>query len=258
MQLATSNNKVLFRQARRAKGSLRRALEEELVLGHLDIAETAARNYVGTGRELDDLKQVARMGLLKAVRGFDPERGTDFPAYAMPTVTGELKRYLRDSCWVIRPPRHIQDLRTAAAKAGPALAQRLGRDPVLSELADELGESLESVAEALNCQNSLRPESLEADADGRNLADSLGGHDYRLDKAEERLMLRGAIRELSRREQQLLYYRYFEEESQQRVGERVGMTQMQVSRALARILVKMQRQLLEGHEADNGASVRTA
>ncbi|QTG81184.1 sigma-70 family RNA polymerase sigma factor [Arthrobacter crystallopoietes] len=257
MQLASSHNKNLFRQARRARGSLRQALEEELVLGHLDIAETAARNYVGTGRELDDLKQVARMGLLKAVRGFDPERGTDFPAYAMPTVTGELKRYLRDSCWVIRPPRHVQDLRTAAAKAGPALAQRLGRDPFLSELAEDLGESLQSVAEALNCQNSLRPESLEADADGRHLADTLGGNDNRLEKAEEMLVLRGAIRELDRREQQLLYYRYFEEESQQRVGERVGMTQMQVSRALARILVKLQRQLLGDHEADT-ARVRTA
>ena len=258
MMPSANHRTKLFRQARSAKGALRRALEEELVLGHLDIAETAAKGYAGAGRDLEDLKQVARMGLLKAVRGFDPERGTDFPAYAVPTVTGELKRYLRDNCWVVRPPRRLQELRTVAAKAIPELAQRLGREPSLAELAHELGEDPQLVGEALNCQSSLRPESLEAAHDGRTLADSLGGADYRLDRAEELLMLRGAIRELAPREQLLLYYRYFEEESQQRVGERVGMTQMQVSRALARILVRLQRRLLAEPEAVPVRRLRTA
>lgn len=258
MKPALSHRTKLFRQARAASGSLRLALEEELVLGHLEIAETAAKGYAGAGRDLDDLKQVARMGLIKAVRGFDPDRGTDFPSYAVPTVTGELKRYLRDSCWMVRPPRQLQDLRAVVARTAPALAQRLGREPSLAELAREVGEAPGLVAEALNCQSSMRPESLECAPDGRSLADALGGTDERLERAEELVMLRAAIRELAPREQQLLYYRYFEEESQQRVGERVGMTQMQVSRALSRILVRLQRRLLGEPEAVPATRLRTA
>jgi RNA polymerase sigma-B factor len=258
MKPAADNRITLFRRAREASGSLRQALEDELVLGHLDIAESAAKGYAGAGRDLDDLKQVARMGLVKAVRGFDPDRGTDFPSYAVPTVTGELKRYLRDSCWMVRPPRQLQDLRTVVARTVPALAQQLGREPSLAEIARELGESPRLVAEALNCQSSLRPESLEAESDGRSLAETLGGADERLERTEELVMLRAAIRQLEPREQQLLYYRYFEEESQQRVGERVGMTQMQVSRALARILVQLQRRLLSEPQPAPARRLRTA
>jgi RNA polymerase sigma-B factor len=247
----------LFRKARHAKGSLRAALEEELVLGHLGIAEGIARNYSGPGREIDDLQQVARLGLLKAVRGFDPDHGADFAAYAVPTVHGELKRYLRDSSWMVRPPRHLQDLRTAAIKMTPELAQRLGREPRLQELAAALAESPEAVAEALSCHGSLRPESLDGTPEGQSLAESLAT-DGGTERTEELLMLRGAIRELEPRERQLLFYRYFQEESQRRIGERIGMTQMQVSRALARILVKLQRRVLGEQPAPARQPMRTA
>src|SRR5919205_1759281 len=216
-----------FRHARRCGGALRRALEEELLHEHLDIAEAAARRYEGPGRDAEDLRQVARLGLLKAVRSFDPERGTSFAAYAVPTVTGELKRYLRDSCWVIRPPRRVQDLRTELAKAAPELAQRLGREATEAELAAELAVSRQAVAEALASLNSLRPDSLEAPLEGRDPAELLGGWDGRLDAVETRVMLRAALHRLSGRERQLLFYRYFHEESQQCIGERPGMTQMQ-------------------------------
>jgi RNA polymerase sigma-B factor len=249
---------VLFRRAKRAKGSLRAALEENLVLGHLGIAEGIAHNYLAPGREIDDLQQVARLGLLKAVRGFDPDHGADFAAYAVPTVHGELKRHLRDSSWMVRPPRHLQDLRTAAIKMTPELAQRLGREPRLTELASALAESPETVAEALNCHGSLRPVSLDGTPEGQSLAESLATTDGGTERTEELLMLRGAIRELEPRERQLLFYRYFQEESQRRIGERIGMTQMQVSRALARILVKLQRRVLGEQPAPVRQPMRTA
>jgi RNA polymerase sigma-B factor len=249
---------VLFRRARSAKGSLRAALEEELLLGHLGIAEGIARNYSGPGREVEDLQQVARLGLFKAVRGFDPDHGADFAAYAVPTVHGELKRYLRDSSWMVRPPRHLQDLRTAAIKLTPELAQRLGREPRLQELAAALAENPDTVAEALNCHGSLRPESLDGTPEGQSLAESLAVTDGGTERIEELLMLRGAIRELEPRERQLLFYRYFQEESQRRIGERIGMTQMQVSRALARILVKLQRRVLGEQSAPARQPMRTA
>jgi RNA polymerase sigma-B factor len=243
-EAAGSSGLDSFRRARRCGGALQKALEAELLHQHLDIAEAAARRYEGPGRDAEDLRQVARLGLLKAVRSFDPERGTSFAAYAVPTVTGELKRYLRDSCWVIRPPRRVQDLRTELAKAAPELAQRLGREATEEELAAELSVSRQAVAEALASLNSLRPDSLEAPLEGREPAEVLGGWDGRLDAVETRLMLRAAFRRLSGRERQLLFYRYFHEESQQRIGERLGMTQMQVSRMLAAVLVKLQSHLL--------------
>lgn len=258
MHFNEADLQVKFRRAKRAKGSLRAALEEELVLGHLGIAEGIARNYSGPGREVDDLVQVARLGLLKAVRGFDPDHGAGFAAYAVPTVHGELKRYLRDSSWVVRPPRHLQDLRTAAIKMTPELAQRLGREPRLQELADALAQSPEAVAEALNCHGSLRPESLDGTPEGQSLAESLATTDGGTERTEELLMLRGAIRELDPRERQLLFYRYFQEESQRRIGERIGMTQMQVSRTLARILVKLQRRVLGEQPAPARQPMRTA
>ncbi len=245
-----------FHRARRCVGSFRRAIEDELVLGHLDIAETAARAFVVAGRDLDDLRQIASIGLIKAVRGFDPDRGTTFLAYAMPTVRGELKRHLRDSSWMIRPPRHLQDLRTTVSKTAPALAQRLGGEPTLAELSVELGVDARDVAEALNCQSSLHPESLEAplgksgEEPTLSLAEVIAEPDSRPDRIEEILMLRAAIRNLPAAEQQLLCRRYVHEESQEQIGRHLAMTQMQISRLLARVLTKLQRSLRDDSQQD--------
>ncbi|MCY0905165.1 sigma-70 family RNA polymerase sigma factor [Arthrobacter sp. H14-L1] len=238
-----------FHRARRCVGSLRRAIEDELIVGHLDIAETAARAFVVAGRDLDDLRQIASIGLIKAVRGFDPDRGTTFMAYAMPTVRGELKRHLRDSSWMIRPPRPLQDLRTIISKTSPALAQRLGAEPTLAELSVELGVDERHVAEALNCHSSLHPESLEAPLGERgedpthSLLEIIADSDSWPDRVEEILMLRSAIRNLPAPEQRLLYLRYFHEQSQEQIGRHLDMTQMQVSRLLARVLAELQRSL---------------
>ncbi|MCC9205794.1 sigma-70 family RNA polymerase sigma factor [Arthrobacter sp. zg-Y769] len=232
-----------FEKARQARGDLQQALHNELVLRYREIAETAAASYAGRGRELADLRQVAYLGLIKAVRRFDPAVGPHFPAFAVPTVQGELKRYLRDHSWVIRPPRQLQDLRTSIARLQPELLQTLGREPTLRELSEALGVPTKAVSEALNCQSSLRPESLEALEDTG--AEQWAVADGRLERAENLAMLRRAVRGLSAQDKELLFLRYFHEESQQAIGERLGMTQMQVSRGLARILVRLQHELLD-------------
>ncbi|MCC3278605.1 sigma-70 family RNA polymerase sigma factor [Arthrobacter sp. zg-Y40] len=242
-----------FEEARQARGDLQQALHNELVLKYRDIAETAAAAYAGRGRELADLRQVAYMGLIKAVRRFDPAVGPHFPAFAVPTIHGELKRYLRDHSWVVRPPRHLQDLRTAIARLQPELFQSLGHAPSLCELSEALGVDAKTVAEALNCQSSLRPESLDAIA-GTTGAEQWASADGRLEHAENLAMLRRAVRNLTDADKELLFRRYFHEESQQAIGTRLGLTQMQVSRRLARILVQLQHELLGPSEAAANAA----
>jgi RNA polymerase sigma-B factor len=230
--------------------------QDELVLEYMDVAESVARSFAGSGREVADLRQVACTGLVKAARRYDPHRGVQFPAFAVPTVTGEIKRYLRDNSWPVRPPRQLQDLRSVACRTVPELAQMLGREPSLSELAEELDEPEKLVAEALNCQSSLRPESFEASADGRTLQETVGWEDNRIDRTENVLMLRSALYQLSVKEKELLFRRYFHEETQQQIGDGLGLTQMQVSRMLSRILVKLQRWLLDEAAASPEADVQ--
>ncbi|WP_323960332.1 sigma-70 family RNA polymerase sigma factor [Arthrobacter sp. JZ12] len=191
------------------------------------------------------MRQVAYLGLLKAAQRFDPELGIDFAAYAVPTIRGEVKRYLRDCCWMIRPPRELQDLKSAAGRAEPELAQQLGREPSLRELAEHLDEAPDLVAEALQCGGSQRPDSLDTSADGAGWIEALSASEDQYSRSDDVMELRAAIRELSGKERELLYRRYFQEETQDRIGRRLGMTQMQVSRLLARTLVKLQKRLLE-------------
>ena len=233
-----------FTKARRARGDLQQALHNELVLQHRDLADGVAAAYNGPGRDRADLRQVAYIGLIKAVKRFDPAVGRHFPAFAVPTIHGEIKRYLRDLSWVVRPPREVQDLRTTIAKVYPALTQRLVREPTLPELARELGHDEKTVSEALNCQSSLQPDSLDAPFEGGYLADVHGSIDNRLEQAENLVILAEAIRTLDDSEKDLLSRRYFHEEPQHVIGERLGMTQMQVSRRLAKILVKLQHEIL--------------
>jgi RNA polymerase sigma-B factor len=241
-----------FTKARSARGDLQQALHHELILAHRDLADSVAGAYSGPGRDRADLRQVAYIGLIKAVQRFDPAVGRHFPAFAVPTIHGEIKRYLRDLSWVVRPPREVQDLRTTIAKVYPTLTQRLVREPTVPELASELGVDEKTVSEALNCQSSLQPDSLDAPFEGGNLAEFHGGLDNRLEQAENLVILAAAIRTLDDSERDILFRRYFHEEPQHVIGERLGMTQMQVSRRLARILVKLQHEIL-GRPAKSGA-----
>jgi RNA polymerase sigma-B factor len=229
-----------------SSGRLRQAFENDLVLGYLDLAEALAARFEARGRERADLNQVAYLGLVKAARGFDQSKGESFPAYAAPTITGELKRYLRDRTWVVRPPRHIQDLRTRMFRAEPELTQALGRNPSVEELAGELGTDPAEVQEAISASSSMHPDSLDAvnpHSDAPSIGELLACPDTPLERLEELACLRDAMQDLAAEDRELLYRRYFCEETQVQLGKRLGMSQMQVSRRLARVLVELQRRL---------------
>ncbi|WP_159802937.1 sigma-70 family RNA polymerase sigma factor [Arthrobacter zhaoguopingii] len=246
-----------FEPQGRTDGPLRTALRDDITLRHLDLAESVARSFSSFGPDAADIRQVAYLGLIKAVQRFNPARGVPFASFAIPTITGEIKRYLRDCCWVIRPPRHLQDLRTEAVRAAPVLAQRLGREPTARELAAELGAEESVVAEALTCATSLRPESLDAPFDGKSWGDTLPSPDNCIERSDDIVSLRAAVNGLTPAEKELLYRRYFKEETQQQIGEHLGMTQMQVSRKLARILVLLQERLT-GAAGRGPADIRIA
>jgi RNA polymerase sigma-B factor len=249
---------------RGALGQIRQAFENRLVLDYLDLAEALAVRFSGRGREREDLTQVAYLGLIKAARGFDDSRGASFAAYAAPTITGELKRYLRDRCWVVRPPRRVQDLRTELLRSEPELTQLLGHRPTAAELARELGVPENNVREAAAAGSSLRPDSLDVVdnyGEGRPaLAEGLASQDLPLERLEELMCLDQAIRKLSDDERELLYRRYFCEESQAELGKRFGVSQMQVSRRLSKVLVRLHQLLTaaDAHGAEGGPGLRTA
>jgi RNA polymerase sigma-B factor len=229
------------------QGRLRATFENDLVLGYLDLAEALAARFEARGRERADLNQVAYLGLVKAARGFDQSKGESFPAYAAPTIAGELKRYLRDRTWVVRPPRHIQDLRTRMFRVEPELVQALGRNPSVAELAAELETDAAAVQEAISASSSMHPDSLDAanpHSDAPSVGDLLACPEAPLERLEDLACLREAMQDLDPADRELLYRRYFCEETQVQLGKRLGMSQMQVSRRLARVLVELQRRLL--------------
>ena len=227
-------------------GQILQAFEIQLVLDYLDLAESLAARFATKGRERDDLKQVAYLGLVKAAIAFDDSKGTSFPAFASPTITGELKRYLRDRCWVVRPPRRVQDLRAALLRCEPQLTQSLGRRPTPAELARELDEPVQAVQEAWAAASSMHPISLDAsdfNGEGASLGEFLTSRDLSFERIEELICLQQAMRELSGPDRELLYRRYFLEESQEELGKRFGVSQMQISRRLSKILVRLQQRL---------------
>ncbi|MET1065167.1 MAG: sigma-70 family RNA polymerase sigma factor [Arthrobacter sp.] len=241
-------------------GQIRQAFETRLVLEHLGLAEALASRFAARGRERDDLNQVAYLGLVKAARCFDSAKGASFAAYAAPTITGELKRYLRDRCWVVRPPRRIQDLRTEILRTEPELTQALGHRPSTRQLAHQLGVPVSAVMEALAADSSMRPDSLDVVDDyggGQALADALASTELPLDRLEELVCLSQAIGELSEQERELLYRRYYCEESQAELGRRFGVSQMQVSRRLSKVLMRLQHQLA-GADCQSSPRPRTA
>lgn len=227
------------------QGAVRTALEEQMILEHLPLADGIAQGFARNGRDPDDLMQVARMALVKAGRRFDATLNPHFTAYARPTIIGEVKRYLRDSAWMVQPPRAIQELHIQVAQEHPVLCQSLGREPTLAELAGHLGEEPQVVAEAITSHNSLRPDSLDVPQGDLALEDRIPDRGAEVYGAlDDELSLAEALRTLAADEKQLLHLRFYEERSQQQIGEALGMSQVQVSRALARILVKLQRQIL--------------
>lgn len=219
-----------------------------LVEMHLPLVEYLARRFRNRGEPLDDLVQVATIGLIKSVDRFDLERGVEFSTYATPTVVGEIKRHFRDKGWAIRVPRRLQELKLALTKATSDLSQRLGRSPTVAELAGHLGMSEEEVLEGLESANAYSAVSLDApdggDDDAPAVADSLGVMDDALEGVEYRESLKPLLEKLPAREKKILMLRFFGNMTQSQIAAELGISQMHVSRLLARTLAQLRAGLL--------------
>lgn len=225
-----------FREYRRTRD---RDLRNQLVEEHIELARALARRFANRNEPLDDLEQVAMLGVLKAVERFDPEFGTPFAAYAVPTITGELRRYFRDHGWMVRVPRRIQNLHLQMGALVTELSQRLERSPTVAELAEAAGVDEEDVLEALEAANCYRPGALDASPSGNDPAERVGAVDDDLESADDRVVLLPLLEQLPRQEQRILYLRYFEDMTQSEIAKDLGVSQMQVSRLLARSLATL-------------------
>ncbi len=228
-----------------------RTLTDQLIETNIALARSMAGRYRNRGIDLDDLEQVALLGLTKAAQRFDPEAGHDFLSYAVPTIRGELRRHFRDAGWMVRPPRRVQDLQSRIARAQDELEPRLGRSPRPSEIAEHVGVDLADVVEALAADGCFTPTSLDGPVgDGTSsLADLLGQVDSGLRTAEARIVLEPIVRALPTRDRRIVHMRFYEERTQQEIADAVGLTQAQVSRVLTRILASLRAQLAEPHSA---------
>jgi RNA polymerase sigma-B factor len=226
----------------------RNRVRDELVEMHLPLVEYLARRFRNRGEPLDDLVQVATIGLIKSVDRFDLERGVEFSTYATPTIVGEIKRHFRDKGWAIRVPRRLQELKLSLTKATSELSQSLGRSPTVAELAGHLGMSEEEVLEGLESANAYSAVSLDApdggDEDAPAVADTLGIQDEGLEGVEYRESLKPLLERLPPREKKILLLRFFGNMTQSQIAAELGISQMHVSRLLARTLAQLREGLL--------------
>ena len=224
------------------------AVRDELVRMHLPLVEYLARRFRNRGEPLEDLVQVATIGLIKSIDRFDLERGVEFSTYATPTIVGEIKRHFRDKGWAIRVPRRLQELKLTLTKATSELSQTLGRSPTVSELAKHLGLQEEEILEGLESANAYSAVSLDAtdsgDDDSPAVSDSLGMVDEALEGVEYRESLKPLLDKLPPREKKILVLRFFGNMTQSQIAAELGISQMHVSRLLARTLAQLREGLL--------------
>lgn len=236
---------ALLRRAQAAPPTERRRLLDEVVLLNMPLARSLAARYRDRGEPLDDLVQVACLALVKAAHGYCPGRGRGFVAYAVPTITGELRRHFRDRGWQVRPPRRLQELRLALEVAAHDLSQDLGRAPTVVELAAQLDVPQEDVVETLAAAQGYSATSLDAPADGPDgtpLGETLGAEDAELDRVLDTLVVTPMLAGLPPRDRRILALRFFRGWTQSQIAEDIGVTQMQVSRLLAKALRRLREQ----------------
>ncbi|MFP5346174.1 MAG: SigB/SigF/SigG family RNA polymerase sigma factor [Actinomycetes bacterium] len=214
----------------------RAALREEVVRAHLGLVEHLARRYEGRGEPLDDLVQVGTIGLLKAVDRFDPSRGTSLAAYAVPTILGEIRRHFRDRGWAVRVPRRLQELTLTLTDVRARLTQELGRAPTVAELAGRAGLDIDTVLEGLESAGAYSTVPLDPAPDDEP---RLGADDDALLGVENREVLRPLLAALPARERRILALRFVRGLSQSQIAAEVGLSQMHVSRLLARSLATL-------------------
>jgi RNA polymerase sigma-B factor len=225
----------------------RQQLREQLISGYQPMAEHIARRFAGRGEPLEDLIQVATVGLINAVDRFEPDRGCDFFSFAVPTITGEVRRYFRDHGWSTRVPRRLKDLHIAIRGTLAELSQQLGRAPRPSEIAFRLGLPVAEVIEGLRVGDAYRSSSLDemlnSGEGSATLGDLMGGLDVDLALIEDREALRPLLAELAPRERTILALRFFRQMTQTQIAEQVGISQMHVSRVLRQTLVHLRERM---------------
>ena len=224
-------------EAETAGPAERRQIVDEVVTSHIWLAETLARRFSHRGEDEEDLLQVACTGLVEACRRFDPHQGS-FAGFAVPTITGVLKRHFRDHGWVVRPPRPTQELASAIWRQWPTLVQQMGAVPGPRDLADELDEPVRAVQQARFASQGYSASSIDA-AMSRGICFCSNETDEDIARTEARLIIDEALAKLDDDERRLIQLRFFEQRSQSEIAEEIGTSQMQVSRLLSRLLLKM-------------------
>jgi RNA polymerase sigma-B factor len=232
-----------------ANNPRRSALRDELVAGYLPVVRHIARRFAGRGEPIEDLEQAGGLGLLGAIDRFDAERGIDFLSFAVPTITGEIRRHFRDHTWAMRVPRRFKDVQATMSAAIGSLSQELGRAPRPTELAARLGMPIEEVLQGLEAQQAYRSDSLdELNAGGDSpLAERIGEVDTELERVEYREVLTPLLDGLSERDRTILMLRFFGNRTQTRIADTVGISQMHVSRVLNQVLAGLRRRMDREH-----------
>lgn len=231
--------------------------EERLIEEHVPLARHLAARFADRGEMLDDLVQVAMLGLVKAAKRFDPDRGVQFSTFATATISGELKRYFRDHRWGVRVARPVQDLYLEVRASIDARTQELGRSPTMAEIADSVGSNVEDVIAALEAGRTFRPASV--DSGGRASDDEvtidLVEVEVGFDGVEDHARIEGLLERLSSRQQRLVRMRFMEELTQSQIAERMGLSQMQVSRLLVRALTQLRVWAMQDPEVESLDSI---
>jgi RNA polymerase sigma-B factor len=225
----------------------REGLREELVRGYLPVAQHIARRFSNRGEPLDDLVQVATVGLINAIDRYSPDRGSDFFSFAVPTISGEVRRHFRDLGWSMRVPRRLKDLHVSINGAVSELSQNLGRAPKPTEIADLLGVPVSDVLEGLEASEAYRSSSLDemlsSEQGSATVGELVGEADAELDRVDFRQALRPVLAELAERERTIVLLRFFGNMTQTQIADRVGISQMHVSRLLAQTLDRLRTRL---------------
>lgn len=244
------------------EGAAKERLRQEIATDWLPMAHRLAGRYRNRGESLDDLRQVAALGLVKAVSRYDPARGTAFESYAVPTIDGEIKRHFRDCMWSVHVPRRVQVLRARVRAARQELAQSApGRGPTAAEIADHAGLTAQEAADGLEALESFSSLSLDAQCQGTadagplSLVDTLGAPDPALDVVLDREAVKPQLCRLPEREREILYLRFFGGMTQSMIAEQLGISQMHVSRLISRSCSAIRAEIAgEGSDDDADAS----
>ncbi len=247
-QLPKDEVKRLFRELRQNEDP---DIRNTLIESHLGLVEYLARRFAGRGEPLDDLIQVAGIGLVKAVDRFDPDRNVEFSTYATPTIVGELKRHFRDKGWAVRVPRRLQELNLRLGSVISQLSQDLQRSPTVAEIGKAAEATEDEVLEALDSAHAYSLISLDSgpDREGLTYHDQIGYVDEALESLEDRVSVGPLLKQLPARERRMLHLRFFKGMTQSEIADELGISQMHVSRLLAKTLATL-REGLEDRAAD--------